>query len=70
MEPAVMIQRGPTRSNHRPIGMPTNAAVTNPAENAAVTAGGDQPVSALICSEMICGVAVRYCGNSRCIFLK
>jgi hypothetical protein len=51
MEPAVMIQRGPTRSNHRPTGMPTRAAVTSPAENAAVTAGADQPVSVLIRSE-------------------
>ena len=46
-----MIQRGPTRSSHRPSGMPTNADVTSPAENAAVTAGADQPVSALICTE-------------------
>ena len=46
-----MIQRGPTRSSHRPTGMPISAAVTSPAENAAVTAGADQPVSALICSE-------------------
>jgi hypothetical protein len=43
-----MIHRGPIRSNHRPTGIPTNADVTSPAENAAVTAGADHPVAALI----------------------
>jgi len=43
-----MIHRGPTRSSHRPSGIPTTAAVTSPAENAAVTAGADQPVSTLM----------------------
>ena len=48
-----MIQRGPYRSSHRPTGMPARAEVTRPAENAAVTAGADQPVSAVISGERI-----------------
>ncbi len=47
-DPAVITPRGPYRSSQRPTGMPTSAAVSCPAENAAVTAGIDQPVVALI----------------------
>jgi hypothetical protein len=43
-----MITRGPCRSSHLPTAIPTSAEVTSPAENAAVTAGCDQPVSRLI----------------------
>ena len=45
-DPAVMIRRGPKRSSQRPAGIPTSADTTRPAENAAVTAAIDQPVSA------------------------
>ena len=47
-EPAVITRRGPIRSNHCPTGTPTSADTTRPAENAPVTAGTDQPVSAAI----------------------
>ena len=45
-DPAVMTGRGPKRSSQRPAGIPTSADTTRPAENAAVTAAIDQPVSA------------------------
>jgi hypothetical protein len=47
-DPAVISRRGPIRSNHRPTGTPTSADTTRPAENAPVTAGTEQPVSAAI----------------------
>lgn len=45
-EPSVITGRGPTRSSTRPTGTPTVADTTSPAENAAVVALIDQPVSA------------------------
>jgi len=44
-EPTVITGRGPARSSHRPAGIPTTADTTRPAENAAVVALSDQPVS-------------------------
>ena len=47
-EPAVITRRGPQRSSQRPTGIPASAETTRPAENAAVAAVADQPVSAVI----------------------
>ena len=44
IDPVVMIGRGPTRSSHRPTGMPRSADTTKPVENAAVVAEIDHPV--------------------------
>ena len=45
-EPAVITPRGPRRSSHRPTGMPTRAAMSWLADNAAVIAAVGQPVVA------------------------
>jgi hypothetical protein len=47
-EPAVITNRGPRASSSRPALMPTMAETTSPAENAALAAEDDQPVSAVI----------------------
>jgi hypothetical protein len=47
-EPRVISHRGPCRSSHRPTTTPSSAETTSPAENAAASADGAQPVSALI----------------------
>jgi hypothetical protein len=46
--PLVITGRGPTRSRSRPTGTPATADTTRPIEKPAVTAGMDQPVSALM----------------------
>ena len=43
-----MTGRGPSRSISRPTGIPANAPIRLPAENAAVIAVRDQPVSAVM----------------------
>lgn len=48
-EPAVITARGPRRSRMRPTGIPAMAEVSSAAENAAVAALVDQPVSAVRC---------------------
>ena len=46
--PLVITGRGPMRSRSRPTGTPATADTTRPIEKPAVTAGIDQPVSALM----------------------
>ena len=46
--PLVITGRGPMRSRRRPTGTPARAETTSPIEKPAVTAGIDQPVSALM----------------------
>jgi hypothetical protein len=48
IEPAAITGRGPTRSNHRPTGMPVTAATNCARDSPAVTHGSDQPVESLM----------------------